>query len=46
MKLDIQIGKHQMTIQIIGGISGWLDVNEMKLCLLKRKNKDAKDKNI
>ena len=46
MELDIQIGKHQMTIQITGGISEWLDVNEMKLCLLKRKNKDANNKKM
>ena len=45
MKLDSQIGKHHITIQITERIiTNQADVNEKKLHLFKRKKKDANDK--
>ena len=44
MKQDIQIGH----IDNWGDkwVDNWVDVNEMKWCLLKRKNKDANNKKM
>ena len=47
MKLDSQIGKHQITIQITEWITtNQADVNEKKLHLFKRKKKDANNKKM
>ena len=47
MKLDSQIGKHQITMQITEQIiTNQADVNEKKLHLFKRKKKDANNKKM